>query len=311
MRSRRHSEKPKTGILIRAGLLLSAVPAALLMTGNSARATASLASEKERMESFASYVQEQDLNDAVVGFGDFSGIGEDGEGILVNGAADDRMQGMLVQMQAMDKEYGPRVEDKVRVISRPQAQGNTAGNLEEMRLSEMSALAQQSGTYDPAVEEQLMAQRAAAQTQEEMIRAAEQRLTGGAAFMTQADLNILRRTIDGALSGSGFPTTDWRRFGTELEDLGTFTLTAYDPCMICCGKTDGITATGTKGMTGRTIAVDPSVIPYGSRVLIGGYVYIAEDTGSAIVGKHIDLFMDTHEIAMGFGKRQGQVFLIR
>ena len=71
------------------------------------------------------------------------------------------------------------------------------------------------------------------------------------------------------------------------------------------------TATGTHGKAGRTIAVDPSIIPYGSRVLVGGYVFIAEDTGSAIRGRHIDLFMDTHEVAMQFGRREGEVFLIR
>lgn len=108
-----------------------------------------------------------------------------------------------------------------------------------------------------------------------------------------------------------FPSTDWRKFGTELVDLGTFTLTAYDPCLQCCGKTDGITATGTKGMAGRTIAVDPEVIPYGSLVLIGGYVFVAEDTGEAIRGNHIDMFMDTHEIAKQFGVREAQVMLIR
>ena len=47
------------------------------------------------------------------------------------------------------------------------------------------------------------------------------------------------------------------------EPLGEFTLTAYCPCMKCCGKTDGITSTGTTATEGRTIAVDPLVIPYG------------------------------------------------
>ena len=108
-----------------------------------------------------------------------------------------------------------------------------------------------------------------------------------------------------------FPSTDWRKFGTELVDLGTFTLTAYDPCLQCCGKTDGITATGTKGMAGRTIAVDPDVIPYGSLVVIGGYVFVAEDTGEAIRGNHIDMFMDAHETAKQFGVREAQVLLIR
>ena len=112
-------------------------------------------------------------------------------------------------------------------------------------------------------------------------------------------------------SGYEFPTTDWRQFGTELEDLGNFTLTAYDACMICCGKTDGITSTGTKCFAGRTIAVDPNVIPYGSKVLIGNYVFVAEDCGGKIKGKHIDMYMDTHEVAKMFGKRVANVKIIR
>jgi len=47
---------------------------------------------------------------------------------------------------------------------------------------------------------------------------------------------------------------------TEPEYLGTFTVTHYCPCEICCGKTDGITYTGTQATEGRTVAVDPEVI---------------------------------------------------
>ncbi|MBE5860727.1 MAG: hypothetical protein E7301_11485 [Butyrivibrio sp.] len=81
--------------------------------------------------------------------------------------------------------------------------------------------------------------------------------------------------------------------------------------MICCGKTDGITSTGTKCFAGRTIAVDPNVIPYGSKVLIGNYVFVAEDCGGKIKGKHIDMYMDTHEVAKMFGKRVANVKIIR
>ena len=55
----------------------------------------------------------------------------------------------------------------------------------------------------------------------------------------------------------------------------------------------GITATGTKVQAGRTIAVDPRVIPYGTRVYIEGIGYrVAEDCGGAVKGKHIDLYVD-------------------
>lgn len=79
--------------------------------------------------------------------------------------------------------------------------------------------------------------------------------------------------------------------------------TAYCPCVKCCGKTDGITATGTKATAGRTIAVDPDVIPYGTEVIINGHTYVAEDCGGAINKNDIDIFFDTHEEALQFGRQ--------
>ena len=76
---------------------------------------------------------------------------------------------------------------------------------------------------------------------------------------------------------------------------------AYCSCIQCCGKDDGITSTGTQAMPGRTIAVDPSVIPYGSRVVIDGHTYIAEDCGGAIKGNTIDVFHATREEALQWG----------
>ena len=81
----------------------------------------------------------------------------------------------------------------------------------------------------------------------------------------------------------------------------TFKVTAYCPCMKCCGKTDGITATGTVATAGRTIAVDPTVIPYGSQVILNGVAYTAEDCGGAIKGNKIDMFFDTHQEALEWG----------
>ena len=83
----------------------------------------------------------------------------------------------------------------------------------------------------------------------------------------------------------------------------TVTATAYCACAKCCGKSDGITATGTTATAGRTIAVDPSVIPYGTEVVINGNTYVAEDCGGAVKGNHVDIFFNTHEEAKQFGKR--------
>ena len=83
----------------------------------------------------------------------------------------------------------------------------------------------------------------------------------------------------------------------------TVTATAYCPCVKCCGKTDGITATGTKATAGRTIAADPSVIPYGTEVIINGNTYVAEDCGGVINGNDVDIYFNTHDEALQFGRQ--------
>lgn len=93
----------------------------------------------------------------------------------------------------------------------------------------------------------------------------------------------------------------------EMANVGTFTITHYCDCKMCCGKTDGITATGTQATANRTIAVDPKVIPLGSEVLIDGQVYIAEDVGGAIKGNRIDIYCDSHQEALNRGKIKREV----
>ena len=88
------------------------------------------------------------------------------------------------------------------------------------------------------------------------------------------------------------------------------TATAYCPCAKCCGKADGITATGTKATAGRTIAVDPSVIPYGTKVKINGNTYVAEDCGGAVKGNKIDIYFNTHEEALQFGRQKLTAYIL-
>ena len=94
--------------------------------------------------------------------------------------------------------------------------------------------------------------------------------------------------------------------------LGNYKLTFYDPCVACNGNNQALTATGTTLTEGRTIAVDPSVIPLGSRVFIEGYgVFIAEDTGGAIKGNKIDIAVSTHERANELGVQYANVYLLK
>ena len=79
------------------------------------------------------------------------------------------------------------------------------------------------------------------------------------------------------------------------------TITAYCPCPKCTDG-DGITSTGAVPKQGRTVAVDPKYIPYGTVIIFDGHSYIAEDCGGAIKGENkIDLFFDSHEEALEFG----------
>ena len=99
----------------------------------------------------------------------------------------------------------------------------------------------------------------------------------------------------------------------DFSHQGQFKATAYTSGIADVGY---ITATGTKARVGA-IAVDPKVIPYGTKMFIvtedGEYVYgeaTAEDCGGAIKGNRIDLFFDTVEECYAFGARMCQVYFL-
>lgn len=76
------------------------------------------------------------------------------------------------------------------------------------------------------------------------------------------------------------------------------------------GGGSGITAYGIPARYG-VVAVDPNVIPLGTRVYIPGYgEAIAADTGGAIRGNKIDLCMEDYDSAMQFGRRDIQVYVL-
>lgn len=85
-----------------------------------------------------------------------------------------------------------------------------------------------------------------------------------------------------------------------------FNITAYGSD--CTGCT-GLTYTGTVPTLGRTIAVDPSIIPLGSQVLFDGQVYIAEDIGGLIKGHKIDLYYGTERESSSYGVQYHKVYI--
>lgn len=112
----------------------------------------------------------------------------------------------------------------------------------------------------------------------------------------------------------------------ELEEpepvsLGEYKITAYCSCPNCCGvwaenrpvdeygQEIVLTASGARAEAGKTIAVDPNVIPLGSTVIIDGQEYTAQDTGGAIKGNRIDIYCNSHQEALNIGVFNTEVYM--
>lgn len=88
-------------------------------------------------------------------------------------------------------------------------------------------------------------------------------------------------------------------------------ISAYCSCERCTGKTSsnkwyGITASGREAQSKRTIAMSKEY-DFGTEVEIDGELYIVEDRGGYIQGNRIDIYFDTHEEVMEFGRQFKQV----
>lgn len=100
-----------------------------------------------------------------------------------------------------------------------------------------------------------------------------------------------------------------RSSGTTTGTSGVYKVTAYCACMSCCGKTNGITASGTQATANRTVAA-PRTFAFGTQLVINGQTYTVEDRGGAITGNRIDVYMDSHSEALAWGVRYLNVEVI-
>lgn len=117
-------------------------------------------------------------------------------------------------------------------------------------------------------------------------------------------------------STTDYDTTESSYPQNEIwTDLGTFTTSAYCLCPKCCGKNywKCLTASGVAPKRYVTVAVDPDVIPLGTRIYIEGLGYrIAQDTGSAVKDKWIDVYVgeDNHAYASEYGLQKRNVWIV-
>ena len=86
--------------------------------------------------------------------------------------------------------------------------------------------------------------------------------------------------------------------------IGEYELTFYT-------HTGNKTSSGVYPKINRTVAVDTSIIPYGTVLYIKGYgLYIAEDSGADIKGHRLDIFLDTKEECIKKGRVKADIYII-
>jgi len=126
---------------------------------------------------------------------------------------------------------------------------------------------------------------------------------------------VVRNPVTAVVTyGTGGTVATSRSATTRFSYVLDVTATAYTYGE--SGKWGDVTATGKAVQVGY-VAVDPRVIPLGSRLYItypGGEVCygfaVAEDTGGAIKGNRVDLFFESHEEAVQFGRRRVKVYVL-
>lgn len=103
---------------------------------------------------------------------------------------------------------------------------------------------------------------------------------------------------------------------TYHENIEWYTIEVsyYCPCYICCGKEDGITASGNLAIEGVTVAL-PSSIPLGTIIVIDGHEYVCQDRGGAIIDYgnnyiRADIFLNSHEDCLARGRYITEGYII-
>jgi 3D (Asp-Asp-Asp) domain-containing protein len=98
---------------------------------------------------------------------------------------------------------------------------------------------------------------------------------------------------------------------TNLVFIGIFTAYSYCGCKVCCTAQNGVTASGTVPVEGRTVGGTGNV-PYGTKLYIEGVgVRIMEDRmARRIKGNKIDVYVDNHKKAKKLGVKRVRVWKV-
>ena len=121
----------------------------------------------------------------------------------------------------------------------------------------------------------------------------------------------------------GFPdetAPDADSAAPERAFAGTYTITAYCPCERCCGQwsnpEEPRTASGTIAAAGRTVGADWDMLPAGTVIEIEGVgERVVEDRPAGWIvekygGRILDLYCESHEEALAFGKKEAKIWIL-
>ncbi|SEN47086.1 3D (Asp-Asp-Asp) domain-containing protein [Paenibacillus sophorae] len=101
------------------------------------------------------------------------------------------------------------------------------------------------------------------------------------------------------------------------DNWTTYRITAYDSGVQSTGKSPGdkgyrITKSGEKVKEGRTVSADLNILPIGTVIEIESVgIRTITDSGSAIRGRRLDLYIESHKEALNFGVRNLKVRIIK
>lgn len=125
-------------------------------------------------------------------------------------------------------------------------------------------------------------------------------------IISDEDTDILDALKEKNLAAEHYDSTVIAKNADYGSFLGSFKLTAYCSCPICCGPwSGGPTASGKMPTEEHTVAM--AGLPFGTELIINGQVYTVEDRGTPY--GHVDIYMNDHQQALQFGVQYADVYL--
>lgn len=202
----------------------------------------------------------------------------------------DRVQQLLKAKQALEQ------GDKTALLGlASQAALEKLGQLGQSQLAAVAVGSNASGDVETAIKEKFV------QDLSSRLAPYEQKLSVLSTLLN-ANTPLTPQSVKDSNSLQGAPQ--------NYKKVFNMTATAYGPGMLDNGRWDTLTYMGGTVKKG-VAAVDPAVIPMGSKLWIEGYgEAIAEDQGSAIKGNRIDLAFNTRQEALDYGINPVKVYVL-